>query len=638
MSLADRIRGRQSAQLIAAAREDFGVYCAAVFRGYQTPRHLRVLHETLASVEAGQIDRLAVSKPPRHGGTLTVSQLFPCWVLGRHPDWNIALCWYGSELAFDGGRKVQQTLQSRAHQAIFPEARLSRDVGSAGNIELEAGGHLYSVSRNEPLTGRGCHVLICDDLLKDAAEAASPVIRKQLHDWYTHVGLTRLTQDGRVISVSTRWHADDLNGRVTSEPSEKPWTVLNFTAIALEGDFLGREVGEPLWPQRFDRRYLARRRAEMGSRGFTALYMGAPSEAEGNIFKRDQWRFYYELPSLKRIVVSTDTAFKEKTTNDYSARQVWGEGLNGYFLLHASRARMAYPDLRRGLISLCEQWKPEVVLIEDAASGQSLLQELRETTALPLKPIRPDRDKIARAEAVTPLLEAGRVFLPDPQSAPWVNDFLDEASAFPNGQFDDQVDACTMALNYLRGGQGWGFDPEMVARLWLGVKKVVAKVLPTSDTAQDAEQSVAGAPAAPAACPQCGNRGLGASIEKGVWCTCGWRRSLDGDEARRLLDGAPAVLPPQPPDPAIMRQIDARVAIGAATSPGGRTFGAQRVPIAAAKDVVTPSRAETPFCPTCGAALARRESARGDKLETCNACGWANTIAPTNTPRLDGRI
>jgi predicted phage terminase large subunit-like protein len=487
----------QKRALLNAARSHFPLYCTAVFRGYQLARHLELLMEKLAAVEAGTIDRLALSKPPRHGGTLTVSQLYPCWYLGRHPDRNIALCSYNEEVAFDLGRRIQQTMQSAAHQAIFPEAALSRDVGSAGNVELQRGGHVYSVSRNGTLTGRGCDVLICDDLLKDQQEASSATIRKQTHEWYERVGLTRLTPTGAVILVSTRWHEADLTGYLLGQESEKPWSVLNFSAIAEPNDLLGREVGEPLWPERFDRKYLARRRAEMGSRAFVSLYQGRPSEATGNIFKREWWRSYTTVPEFKRTVLTLDSAFKVGKENDYSAWQIWAETQTGFYLLHAAKARLTYPDLKARLLSVAESWRPTWVLVEDAASGQSLVQELQSSTSLPIKAIKVDRDKVSRAESCTPLLECGRVFLP--ADAPWLNDFLDELSGFPNAQHDDQVDACTMALNFLRGESG-GFglldflqNIQTGARHWTGkALKPIATIANWASSGWDWETKTSG--------------------------------------------------------------------------------------------------------------------------------------------------
>ena len=152
--------------------------------------------------------------------------------------------------------------------------------------------------------------------------------------------------------------------------------------------------------------------------------------------------------AFDQIVQSWDTAFKKGTENDFSVCTTWGVAGDGYYLLHLWRGRVEFPELKRVLASLAEQWKPNAILVEDKASGQSLIQELKLSTALPLIPVKVDSDKQTRAQAVTPLIEAGKVFLPE--SAPWVSDFVEEMACFPNGVHDDVVDATTQALNYLR--------------------------------------------------------------------------------------------------------------------------------------------------------------------------------------------
>ena len=182
---------------------------------------------------------------------------------------------------------------------------------------------------------------------------------------------------------------------------------------------------------------------------WASLYQQRPAAAEGAIFKRDQWRFYDQAPELKRVILSIDTAFKTGAENDFSVIAAWGEGATGYYLLSLWRDRVEFPLLKQTLVNIAAQWKPRVVLIEDAASGQSLIQELKNSTALPVKPVKVDRDKVSRAYAVTPLCEAGRVYLP--QGAPWLADFLDEHSSFDKSVHDDQVDTTTQALNFFRG-------------------------------------------------------------------------------------------------------------------------------------------------------------------------------------------
>jgi len=188
----------------------------------------------------------------------------------------------------------------------------------------------------------------------------------------------------------------------------------------------------------------------IGGRAWASLYQQRPAAAEGVIFKRDWWQFFSPPLTVKldQIVQSWDTAFKKGTENDFSACTTWGVASDGYYLLHLWRERVEFPELKRVLASLAEEWKLNAILVEDKASGQSLIQELKNSTALPLIPVKVDTDKQTRAQAITPLIEAGKVFLP--QSAPWVSDFVEEMACFPNGVHDDVVDATTQALNHLR--------------------------------------------------------------------------------------------------------------------------------------------------------------------------------------------
>jgi predicted phage terminase large subunit-like protein len=194
---------------------------------------------------------------------------------------------------------------------------------------------------------------------------------------------------------------------------------------------------------------LTQKRFEVGSAAWTCLYQGQPAAAEGVVWHREWWQYYAVAPEkFLRKIVSLDPAFKTGQQNDFSVMQAWGKTETSFYLLACWRGRVEYPKLKTMLIAFAEQWRPDAVLIEDTASGQSLIQELRATTSLPLRPINPDRDKIARAQACTPQLECGSVYLP--QAAPWLNEFLDEVSAFPRAPHDDQLDCASQALNYFR--------------------------------------------------------------------------------------------------------------------------------------------------------------------------------------------
>ena len=209
-----------------------------------------------------------------------------------------------------------------------------------------------------------------------------------------------------------------------------------------------RRAGEALWPEKFPLEKLEETRGVVGSANWASLYQQRPAAAEGAVFNRAWWRFFREQPAFRRIVQSWDTAFKAGAENDFSACTTWGVADNGYYLLWFWRGRVEFPELKKRMSWLAEQWKPNQILVEDKASGQSLIQELRYASALPIIPIKVDKDKLARAEAITPLIEAGRVFLPE--SAPWLGDYIDELAAFPTGVHDDAVDSTTQAINHLR--------------------------------------------------------------------------------------------------------------------------------------------------------------------------------------------
>jgi predicted phage terminase large subunit-like protein len=267
-------------------------------------------------------------------------------------------------------------------------------------------------------------------------------------DWYRDDLYTRQEPGAAIILIMTRWHMDDLAGRILAGDDASEWKVICLPGFAEAGDLLGRSEGEALWPERYDEAALEQIRNALGS-SFQALYQQRPSAQEGAIFKRQWWSTYATQPNFTRIVQSWDTAFKTGHDNDYSVCTTWGQAENGYYLIDVWKRRVEFPTLKIMVNTLGQQFRPTVVLVEDKASGQSLIQELRRDTRLPIMPIKVDTDKLSRAYAVTPVIETGRAFLPE--SASWLVDYLDSMAAFPNGMYDDEVDSTTQALNYLIG-------------------------------------------------------------------------------------------------------------------------------------------------------------------------------------------
>ena len=447
------------AAVLALAAQDLACFCLAVQPGFELAKHTAFLIDKLEAIERNQgtlrrllsrAARLLLSTPPRHGKTLLLS-LFIAWYLGRHPERSVIFATYGQDLSDDVGRRIRNLMADPIFQAIFPACRLAADSTSLRRFDTTAGGSFYAVGRGGPITGRGADLFVGDDLLKDSEEARSDTIRKGLQTWYREVAHTRLTPSGAVVIVGTRWSEDDLQGFLMREHAAEGWELLNLPAIAEAQDLLRRAEGEALWPERYDRETLDSIRRQLGSGAFVTLYQGHPAAASGALFKREWLRFYSgPLPSFQQLVMSADTAFKTGRSNDYSVITVWGKNNTGAFLLSLWRARVEFPQLRYQLISQAEQWKPHAILIEDAASGQSLIQELRAATPYPVLARKADADKVSRATAVTAMFEASRVFLP--ADAPWLADFVDELCVFPHGVHDDMVDSAVQALNYLREG------------------------------------------------------------------------------------------------------------------------------------------------------------------------------------------
>jgi predicted phage terminase large subunit-like protein len=403
----------------------------------------------LEAVERGESRRLLLFLPPRHGKSMTGTQLFPAWYLGRHPNRSVITATYAQELSDDFGRRVKNLVTSPLHQAIFPGCRLSGDSASMRRFSTTAGGSYYAVGRGGPITGRGCDLLLLDDPIKDREEANSETIRRALHEWYSHVAYTRLQPGGAIVLIETRWHMDDLAGWLLREHLDERWEVVSLPAIA-ETDEDFRKVGSALWPERFPLLTLEQIRSSVGSAAWASLYQQRPAAAEGAIFQRAWWQFYQPPLSIHftRRVQSWDTAFKGGAENDYSVCTTWGVAEGGYYLLHLWRGRVEFPRLKQIFLTLAGEWKPSAILVEDRASGQSLIQELKAGTSLPVLAVKVDTDKVTRAQAVTPLIESGKVFVPS--GASWLADFLDELATFPAGVHDDCVDSVTQALNYLR--------------------------------------------------------------------------------------------------------------------------------------------------------------------------------------------
>lgn len=276
-------------------------------------------------------------------------------------------------------------------------------------------------------------------------------------NWYLSTFYTRLEPGAAVIICATRWHEDDLIGRLLKAQGEgrDQWRVVNLPALAEPGDMLGRPEGAALWPWRYDEEALAGIRKAVGSYTWAGMYQQRPAPPEGSIFQRRWWKRYAIMPSPHRfdtVLQSWDLSFKDTSSADYAVCQVWGRIEGDFYLLDQVRDRMDFPTTVQTFKDMARRWpQSHLKLVEDAANGPAVIAALART--IPgIVAVPATGSKEARAHAVTPFVEAGNVYLPEAALAPWIGEYIEELSGFPNATFDDQVDATTQALSRLGGG------------------------------------------------------------------------------------------------------------------------------------------------------------------------------------------
>lgn len=416
--------------------------------------HLLLLNRKLVDVAAGRIKRLMVLMPPRHGKSELVSKYFPAWYLGTFPDRRIILASYEADFAASWGRKARNLLEEFG-PSLFG-VKVSSDSSAANRWDIEGhSGGMTTAGVRGPITGKGANVAIIDDPVKNDQEAMSQTYREAAWDWYRATFSTRIQQDGAIILVMTRWHEDDLAGRLLKAQQEggEKWEVVSLPAIAEEDDLLGRQPGEPLCPELFSKEALESIKKRLGTYWWNALYQQRPSPPEGGVLKRSWWKFYKKAPEkFDEVIQSWDMSFKETSSGSYVVGQVWGRIGADKYLLDQIRDRMDFPTTIQAVKTLTAKWpQAKAKLVEDKANGPAVIATLKKE--IPgLIAVQPEGSKEARAHAVAPDIEAGNVYLPDPSIAPWIHDFIEECSAFPTGAHDDQVDAMTQALLRLEKG------------------------------------------------------------------------------------------------------------------------------------------------------------------------------------------
>ena len=410
--------------------------------------HTKYLSERLQDIADGEQKHLIVEMPPRSGKSITITETFPSYYIGRNPDKRVITAAYSEGLARKFGRLNRNKLMEFGGN-IFGVS-LSKDNGTATNWGIDNGvGGMLATGVGGSITGEGADCMIIDDPIKNNEEAQSQTMRDKVWDEWETTLSTRLHKGASVIVVMTRWHEDDFVGRLL-ERSPYEWERIRMPAIAEDDDdLLGREIGASLAPELgYDEEWAELKKKEVGSKTWASLYQQRPSASEGNIFNRNWWQYYESLPRFfDEQVISWDLTFKDNKDNDYVVGQVWGRKGADYYLIDQVRDKMDFPTTVTAVRNLANKYPRAMAkLIEDKANGPAVIATLkREVNGI--IPVNPQGSKVARAQAVTPVIESGNVFLPKHKEFSY--DLIEEAAAFSSGKHDDMVDSMSQALSRL---------------------------------------------------------------------------------------------------------------------------------------------------------------------------------------------
>lgn len=426
--------------------------------------HIDLIAEYLEACTNRDIKRLIINIPPRYMKSIAVSVAWPAWVLGKQPSAKFLASSYSDKLSLKHSVDCRLVVQSRWYRRAFPGVQLVKDQNEKSKFVTTARGHRIATSTGGTATGEGGDFLIVDDP-HDPRRAESTVEREKTLEWFDQTFYSRLNdkKNGVIVVVMQRLHEKDLSGHLLAQGG---WEHLKVPAVAESKTIIDfgsiskvREPGDILHPAREGTAEIEKTKKALGTYGFAGQYQQEPVPAEGGMIKKP-WVSRYRTPPANpiRIVQSWDTAYKPGQLNDPSVCTTWAETKLAYYLLDVWRDRVEYPRLKSTVKSLAEKWNPSAVLIEDKASGQSLIQELRETTRLPVVAIEPEGDKLTRMSAQSAKFEAGKVIIPE--SAPWLPDYERELFTFPLAEHDDQVDSTSQFLGWVANNQqSYAYSP-----------------------------------------------------------------------------------------------------------------------------------------------------------------------------------
>lgn len=438
---------------------DYEFYVQYTNDNYRHGEHTKYICSILQKAVDEKNKRLIISMPPQHSKSYTITETLPSYYLGTNKNDRVIVTGYSNTFAQRFGRRNKEKIKKYGND-IFGIQLNNKTADSEWNIKGKGKktyqGRMLSSGLGGQITGEGANLLIIDDPIKNRQEANSKTYRDRIWNEWESTLSTRLAEDAVVIVIMTRWHEDDLAGRLIENEG---FEYINLPALAEENDIIDREEGQALWPWKYSRKYLETRKERLSAKVWNSLYQGKPSIEEGTQFKSSYYQYFsekantYILHSIdedikvlknKCIVFQTiDTAIKTGKKNDYTVISTWALTLNHtLLLLNVYRARVEVPDLYNILISQRLRWNARIQFVEDKASGSGLIQKARKK-GKPVIPLKADTDKITRSFDISTMYENGMVF--HKKGTAWINDYEDELNKFPDGAHDDMADTASYA-------------------------------------------------------------------------------------------------------------------------------------------------------------------------------------------------
>lgn len=431
------------------ARESFLDFIRLVKPDYQFNWHHLVIIDALQRLADRKYLRLILMMPPRHGKSELVSRLFPAWCFARNQSEQVILASYSLDLASSMNRDCQRIISDTKFTNLFPSVQLA-DGSSSGAVRTSKRfdivgekGYYISAGVGGGITGAGATIGIIDDPVKNSEEADSKTYRDKAWEWYTTTFSTRFEPSAIEVICQTRWHQDDLTGRILKK-NKQGTEIISFPALA-ETDSESRAIGEALWDSKYSRETLLQKKEDIGSRAWLALFQQRPTAEDGGLIKKNWFQRYDPRTfdfSQKRVNFFVDTAYTADEKNDPTAAIAYVKQGHDYYIINVEADWMEFSEQIKFIVSFAKKngYKgSSIIRVEPKATGKSVVQVAKRQTGLNIKEaISPKDSKVSRINSISGTLEAGRVYLPEGME--WVNDFLDECAAFPNAAHDDRVD------------------------------------------------------------------------------------------------------------------------------------------------------------------------------------------------------